>query len=214
MRRVLGDKLSSSPLCGNRVRDANPHCYPDVRAGLIAFPSGRRRPLFLRPRNRSAGRVCLGKFSSDVPVSVRLSTLRRVPTLESTGVCQPNCTVRCSCFSPARLGRSLRSGVVGKLFFTKRIGKAANCRRTKNRNAITKVGTTLRYINSGAFRVGQSRDCVNMLVSSLAAGNMSRPCHVFASETRCHVLLHRSSTSSQLARGTCRLNVTGHSHCS
>lgn len=202
MRDVLHRKLSRSPLFGKRVRDVKPHCYPDVRAGVIAFPSGRRRLLFLRPRKRAARRLCLGNFSSSLPVGVRVRTLGGIPTFGSLIVCHPKCTVRCSFFSPARLGRALRSGVVGGLFFTKRMGKAAKCRRTNNRNVVTNVGTRVGYRNKRPFALTHSRTCVNMLVSSLIAGKMSRPCHVFASHTRCHVLLHVSSTSVHLARGT------------
>lgn len=213
MRQVLHSKLPSSPLFGKRVRDVNPHCYPDVRAGVIAFPSGSRRRLFLRPRKRAARRLCLGKFSSSLPVSVRVTTLGGVPTFGSLIVCHPKCTVRCSCFSPARLGRALRSGIVGGLFFTKRMGKAANCRRTKKRKTVTKVGTRVGYRNKRRFALTHSRTCVNMLVSSLIAGKISRPCQVFASHTRCEVLLHVSSTSVELARQTCGLKLTGRSHC-
>ncbi len=198
-RSVLHTTLPRSPLCGNRVRDVKPHCYPSVRAGLAAFPSGSDRPLFLRPRNASAGRVCLGNFSSSVPVSVRLTTLQAVPTLESVIVCHPTCTVRCSYFSPARLARSLRSGMIPNLFLTKRIGNAANCRRTTTRKLVTNVGTTRRITRDAPFALTESRTCVNILVSSLIAGNISRPCHVFASQTRCHVLLQRSGTSTHLA---------------
>lgn len=180
----------------------------------MAFTSGPRRRLFLRPRNRAARRCCLGNFSSSLPLSVRLHTLRRVPTFQSVRVCHPKCTVRCSFFSPARLRRGLRAGLVHGLFFTKRVGKAAKCRRTNKRKLMTNVGTRVGYRNKSPFILKHSRTCVNMLVSSLIAGNMSRPCHVFASHTRCHVLLHRSSTSVHLARGSCRLNLTGRSHCS
>lgn len=179
----------------------------------MAFPSGPRRRLFLRPRKRAARRLCLGKFSSSLPVSVRLTTLGGMPTFGSLMICHPKCTVRCSCFSPARLGRALRSGVVGGLFLTKRMGKAANCRRTNKRKVVTNVGTRVGYRNNRPFALKQSRTCVNILVSSLIAGNISRPCHVFASHTRCHVLLQRSSTSVHLARHTCGLKLMGRSHC-
>lgn len=142
-----------------------------------------------------------------------MRTLGGVPTFGSLIVCHPKCTVRCSCFSPARLGRALRSGGVGGLFFTKRMGNAAKCRRTKKRNVVTNVGTRVGYRNKRPFALTESRTCVNMLVSSLIAGKMSRPCHVFASQTRCHVLLHVSSTSVQLARETCGLKLMGRSHC-
>ncbi len=210
---MLEDKLPSSPLCGKRVRDVKPHCYPDVRAGLMAFPRQKRRRLFLRPRKRGARRCCLGNFSSDLPLSVRVGTLGGVPTFHSLAVCHPKCTVRCSCFSPALLGRSLRSGVVSNLFVTKRMGNAAKCRRTKKRNVMTNVGTTLGYKKGRPFVVRESRSCVKILVSSLMAGKISRPCHVFASETRCHVLLQRSSTSTQLARHSCGVKLTSGGHC-
>lgn len=125
----------------------------------------------------------------------------------------PNCTVRCSCFPPARLRRSLRAGLISNLCFTNRIGKAAKCRRTTTRKLVTKVGTRQTLGKRRTIMLRHSRTCVKILVSSLIAGNISRPCHVFASQTRCHVLLQRSGTSVELAPVKCGVKLVSRGEC-
>lgn len=141
-RSIVHDGLSHDPVCTKIVRNINPHCYPSVRSGIVHFTSEGRRRVFLRPRKLASGRVCPGNVSADLPFSIRVRVIHSVRKVRGTGVIHPNCTVRCSFFSPHSLGPALRDGFVRKLFFTNRVGNAANCRRTTTRNLLTNLGTT------------------------------------------------------------------------
>ncbi len=196
-RMVLGG-VSHSPLCSNIVRNMNPHCYPDLRSGVIHFASGRHRRFFIRPYNRGARRVCLRNVSSSLPRRIRIRFCGAVPTLHGIGVVHGTCTVRCSYVSPSTLGTALRVGGCSKLCNTNRFGNSSKCRRTTTRKLITNVGTTLGIRRGRPLILSHTSSCVNALVSSLIAGNYTSPCEVVASHDRCHLVLERSGTSREL----------------
>lgn len=180
----------------------------------MGFTSGGERRVFVRPRKLDAGRVCINKVSSSLPRSIRRRVCQALPKLRRIGVMEGTCTVRCSYVSTGGLCTSLRFGTVGNLFDNNRFGKDSKCRRTTYRKLVTKVGTTVRVRKESPLVLSQSRTCVKILVSSLIAGGGHRPCHVVASQTRCHLLLHRSGTSLQLAGGKCRVKLVSRRQCS
>lgn len=202
-----------SPLCDKGVRNIKPHCYPDFRSGVVRFPSGGHRRLFIRPYKLSARRLCLRKVSSSLPRTMRLGFLEAVGKLRRIRIVEATCTVRCSYISPLTLGPSLRFLSLSKLFNTKRFGNSSNCRRTTTRNLVTNVGTTQGTRNGRPFVLSHTSSCVNALVSSLIAGNYSSPCEVVASHSRCELLLERSGTSVHLAPLNCRVKLISRRGC-
>ncbi len=212
-RGVVLSGLRHSPLCTKEVRNMNPHCYPSVRSGVIHFDSGPQRRLFVRPVNISASRCCLRNVSSDLPRRIRFRFLHAVRNLRGIRVVQGTCTVRCSYYSSLSLLPALRFGAISKLCNTNRFGNASNCRRTTTRKLVTNVGTSLGLVSERRVILSQTASCVNALVSSLIAGKMVSPCHVVASQDRCHLLLHRSGTSRQLARVNCGMKLVSRREC-
>jgi tRNA uridine 5-carboxymethylaminomethyl modification enzyme len=154
--------------------------------------------LFLEPEWYLSDQIYINGFSTSLPESAQLNSLREIPALKNVEFLRPGYAIEYDCISPSQLKSTLESKHISGLFFAGQINGTSGYEEASCQGIIAGINgfSFIRGINP--LIVKRSEGYIGVLIDDLITKDTSEPYRMFTSRAEYRMMLRYSNIDTRL----------------
>ena len=196
--RIIEQNIDRSPMYSGEILATGPRYCPSIEDKIIRFSEQDSHLLFLEPEWFRSDQIYINGFSTSLPESVQLDSLRQVPAFKNITLLRPGYAIEYDCFPPSQLKASLESKDIGGLFFAGQINGTSGYEEAAAQGAVSGINSAAYISESDPLIIKRSEGYIGVLIDDLVTKDTLEPYRMFTSRAEYRLMLRYSNADSRL----------------
>ena len=154
--------------------------------------------LYLEPEWENSDQIYLNGYSTSLPESVQLSSLKKIKAFEKVEFLRPGYAIEYDCFSPAQLKSTLESKDVSGLFFAGQINGTSGYEEAATQGLMAGINVVSHIKNEEPLVLSRSDGYIGVLIDDLITKDTEEPYRMFTSRAEHRLVLRYSNADERL----------------
>jgi len=207
VHEVVHKNQSRSPMFSGEISAAGPRYCPSIEDKVDRFRSQRSHLLFLEPEWYQSDQIYINGFSTSLPESVQLDSLRKIPAFKNIQFLRPGYAIEYDCISPSQLKSTLESKYISGLFFAGQINGTSGYEEASAQGIVAGINSVSYIKNRSPLIVGRSEGYIGVLIDDLITKDTNEPYRMFTSRAEYRMLLRYSNADTRLIKHAKKHNL-------
>ncbi|MBT3937631.1 MAG: tRNA uridine-5-carboxymethylaminomethyl(34) synthesis enzyme MnmG [Candidatus Marinimicrobia bacterium] len=195
---IIKKNINHSPLFSGDIGGVGPRYCPSIEDKINRFSHHSSHLLFLEPEWSGSDQIYLNGFSTSLPESVQIESLRAIPGLESVAFYRPGYAIEYDYFPPSQLTSTLESKIVSGLFFAGQINGTSGYEEAAAQGLIAGINASCCVKNIEQLTLGREESYIGVLIDDLITKDTLEPYRMFTSRAEYRLSLRYSNADQRL----------------
>jgi len=196
----IKDNISSSPMFSGDIAGMGPRYCPSIEDKIFRFSSQPSHTLHLEPEWKNSDQIYLNGFSTSLPETVQIQSLRSVVGLEVVEFFRPGYAIEYDFFPPAQLSGSLETKDISGLFFAGQMNGTSGYEEAAAQGLICGINAVQKIKNKRPLILPRDSSYIGVMIDDLITKDTNEPYRMFTSRAEYRLLLRFSNTFERLHR--------------
>ncbi|MBH08757.1 MAG: tRNA uridine-5-carboxymethylaminomethyl(34) synthesis enzyme MnmG [Candidatus Marinimicrobia bacterium] len=204
---IIKENMSSSPMFSGEITGVGPRYCPSIEDKIHRFSHQKSHTLFLEPEWVGSDQIYINGFSTSLPESAQLKSIRAIPALKRCDFLRPGYAIEYDFFHPAQLKSTLESKNISGLFFAGQINGTSGYEEAAAQGLISGINATS-YIKELDYLVlPRNAAYIGVMIDDLITKDAFEPYRMFTSRAEFRLLLRYSNSEERLFKTSDRFNL-------
>ncbi|MFC1809326.1 tRNA uridine-5-carboxymethylaminomethyl(34) synthesis enzyme MnmG [Candidatus Omnitrophota bacterium] len=198
--RIMNRNLKKSALfCGN-ITGVGPRYCPSMELKLTRFKDRASHQLYLEPEGRDTNEIYLNGFSSSLPKSVQIESIRTIKGLENVEIMRYAYAIEYDYFPPTQLQLNLETRKIKNLFFAGQINGTSGYEEAAGQGLMAGLNVIRKLRKQSPFILKRSEAYIGILIDDLVTKGTNEPYRMFTSLAEFRLLLRQDNADLRLMK--------------
>ena len=195
---IINNNIFRSPMYTGEILGVGPRYCPSIEDKIDRFSDQESHMLYLEPEWENSDQVYLNGYSTSLPESVQLSSLKKIKAFEKVEFLRPGYAIEYDCFSPAQLKSTLESKDVSGLFFAGQINGTSGYEEAATQGLMAGINVVSHIKNKDPLVLSRSDGYIGVLIDDLITKDTEEPYRMFTSRAEHRLVLRYSNADERL----------------
>ena len=180
------------------ILGVGPRYCPSIEDKIDRFSNQESHMLYLEPEWENSDQIYLNGYSTSLPESVQLSSLKKIKAFEKVEFLRPGYAIEYDCFSPAQLKSTLESKDISGLFFAGQINGTSGYEEAATQGLMAGINVVSHIKNEEPLVLSRSDGYIGVLIDDLITKDTEEPYRMFTSRAEHRLVLRYSNADERL----------------
>ena len=195
---TINKNILRSPMYTGEILGVGPRYCPSIEDKIDRFSDQESHMLYLEPEWENSDQIYLNGYSTSLPESVQLSSLKKIKAFEKVEFLRPGYAIEYDCFSPAQLKSTLESKDVSGLFFAGQINGTSGYEEAATQGLMAGINVVSHIKNKDPLVLSRSDGYIGVLIDDLITKDTEEPYRMFTSRAEHRLVLRYSNADERL----------------
>ena len=194
----INKNIHLSPMCSGEIRGVGPRYCPSIEDKVVRFSKQPSHLLFLEPEWKNSDQIYINGFSTSLPETVQIKSLRHLPGFENIELLRPGYAIEYDCFFPSQLKATLETKDISGLFFAGQINGTSGYEEAATQGLLAGINSVKKINNTEGLVIKRSEGYMGVLIDDLITKDTDEPYRMFTSRAEYRMILRYSNTDERL----------------
>ena len=195
---IINNNILRSPMYTGEILGVGPRYCPSIEDKIDRFSDQESHMLYLEPEWENSDQIYLNGYSTSLPESVQLSSLKKIKAFEKVEFLRPGYAIEYDCFSPAQLKSTLESKDISGLFFAGQINGTSGYEEAATQGLMAGINVVSHNKNKDPLVLSRSDGYIGVLIDDLITKDTEEPYRMFTSRAEHRLVLRYSNADERL----------------
>ncbi len=195
---IISKNIFKSPMYTGEILGVGPRYCPSIEDKIDRFSNQESHMLYLEPEWENSDQIYLNGYSTSLPESVQLSSLKKIKAFEKVEFLRPGYAIEYDCFSPAQLKSTLESKDISGLFFAGQINGTSGYEEAATQGLMAGINVVSHIKNEEPLVLSRSDGYIGVLIDDLITKDTEEPYRMFTSRAEHRLVLRYSNADERL----------------
>ena len=195
---IINNNIFRSPMYTGEILGVGPRYCPSIEDKIDRFSDQESHMLYLEPEWENSDQIYLNGYSTSLPESVQLSSLKKIKAFEKVEFLRPGYAIEYDCFSPAQLKSTLESKDISGLFFAGQINGTSGYEEAATQGLMAGINVVSHNKNKDPLVLSRSDGYIGVLIDDLITKDTEEPYRMFTSRAEHRLVLRYSNADERL----------------
>jgi len=195
---IINKNILRSPMYTGEILGVGPRYCPSIEDKIDRFSHQESHMLYLEPEWENSDQIYLNGYSTSLPESVQLSSLKKIKAFERVEFLRPGYAIEYDCFSPAQLKSTLESKDISGLFFAGQINGTSGYEEAATQGLMAGINVVSHIKNKDPLVLSRSDGYIGVLIDDLITKDTEEPYRMFTSRAEHRLVLRYSNADERL----------------
>jgi len=195
---IISRNIFKSPMYTGEILGVGPRYCPSIEDKIDRFSNQESHMLYLEPEWENSDQIYLNGYSTSLPESVQLSSLKKIKAFEKVEFLRPGYAIEYDCFSPAQLKSTLESKDISGLFFAGQINGTSGYEEAATQGLMAGINVVSHIKNEEPLVLSRSDGYIGVLIDDLITKDTEEPYRMFTSRAEHRLVLRYSNADERL----------------
>ena len=195
---IITNNILRSPMYTGEILGVGPRYCPSIEDKIDRFSDQESHMLYLEPEWENSDQIYLNGYSTSLPESVQLSSLKKIKAFERVEFLRPGYAIEYDCFSPAQLKSTLESKDISGLFFAGQINGTSGYEEAATQGIMAGINVVSHIKNKDPLVLSRSDGYIGVLIDDLITKDTEEPYRMFTSRAEHRLVLRYSNADERL----------------
>ena len=194
----INKNIHLSPMCSGEIQGVGPRYCPSIEDKVVRFSKQPSHLLFLEPEWKNSDQIYINGFSTSLPETVQIKSLRHLPGFENIELLRPGYAIEYDCFFPSQLKATLETKDISGLFFAGQINGTSGYEEAATQGLLAGINSVKKINNTEGLVIKRSEGYMGVLIDDLITKDTDEPYRMFTSRAEYRMILRYSNTDERL----------------
>ena len=195
---LLRENISRSAIYSGNISALGPRYCPSIEDKIVRFSSRNQHQLFLEPEWLGSDQIYLNGFSTSMPESVQLQSLRKIPALKRVKFIRPGYAIEYDYFPTHQLTSTLESKNISGLYFAGQINGTSGYEEAAAQGLIAGANAALSSLEKDPLIISRTEAYIGVMIDDLITKDIDEPYRMFTSRAEHRLSLRPDNAALRL----------------
>jgi len=198
VHKIIEKNLNSSAMFSGKIKGVGPRYCPSIEDKIFRFKERDSHQLFLEPEWEGSDQIYINGFSTSLPYSVQIESLKEIKALNSVSFVRPGYAIEYDVVPPRELKASLESKKICGLFLAGQINGTSGYEEAAAQGLIAGINAAKQTLKMEPLILMRHQSYIGVLIDDLVTNLLDEPYRMFTSRAEHRLSLRPDNCYSRL----------------
>ena len=200
VHKIIEKNLSSSAMFSGKIKGVGPRYCPSIEDKIFRFKERDSHQLFLEPEWEGSDQIYINGFSTSLPYSVQIDSLKEIKALNSVSFVRPGYAIEYDVVPPRELKATLESKKICGLFLAGQINGTSGYEEAAAQGLVAGINAAKKTLKTEPLVLMRHQSYIGVLIDDLVTNLLDEPYRMFTSRAEHRLSLRTDNCYSRLFR--------------
>jgi len=200
VHKIIEKNLNSSAMFSGKIKGVGPRYCPSIEDKIFRFKERDSHQLFLEPEWEGSDQIYINGFSTSLPYSVQIDSLKEIKALNSVSFVRPGYAIEYDVVPPRELKATLESKKICGLFLAGQINGTSGYEEAAAQGLVAGINAAKKTLKTEPLVLMRHQSYIGVLIDDLVTNLLDEPYRMFTSRAEHRLSLRTDNCYSRLFR--------------